>query len=101
MMRIDRRATLAMMVVALAACKGEQKVTGSTPSGQILPGSASDAMLPLDTVRSQPPLAPRTEAAGRPGKDKPANKPAASDAPVPAPPSGAATEMPVAPTPVE
>ena len=29
--------------------------------GEILPGSASDAMLPLDTVTSQPPLAPRQD----------------------------------------
>lgn len=50
--------------LALAACKGEQKKeTGGTAQGEILPGSVSDAMLPLDTVKSQAPLAPKAEGA--------------------------------------
>ena len=50
--------------------------------GEILPGSASDAMLPLDTVRSQPPLAPIEVATGKPGKSGTGSTPgsAASDA---------------------
>jgi hypothetical protein len=54
--------------LALAACHGGKKPDEArTAQGEILPGSASDAMLPLDTVRSQPPLAPREEASGKPG----------------------------------
>ena len=50
-------------VLALSGCKGDpQKDTGAgTAQGQVLPGSASDAMLPLDTVKSQAPLAPSSE----------------------------------------
>lgn len=49
----------------LAACQGEEKAPAAgTAGGEILPASVSDAMLPLDTVRSQPPLAPRPAAAG-------------------------------------
>ena len=57
-----RIALLACLALALAACKGEQKKeTGGTAQGEILPGSASDAMLPLDTVKSQAPLAPKAD----------------------------------------
>mgnify|MGYP000322985689 CR=1 FL=1 len=35
--------------------------THGTAQGEVLPGSASDAMLPLDTVKSQAPLAPKSE----------------------------------------
>lgn len=38
--------------------------------GEILPGSASDAMLPLDTVTSQPPLAPKVDKPPSTGKAK-------------------------------
>ena len=50
-------------VLALSGCKGDpQKDAGAgTAQGQVLPGSASDAMLPLDTVKSQAPLAPASE----------------------------------------
>lgn len=55
--------------LALAACKGEDKpAQDARAAGEILPGSASDAMIPLDTVRSQPPLAPPPVASGKPGK---------------------------------
>ena len=55
-----------ILPVALAACQGEDKpAQKGTAAGEILEGSASDAMLPLDTVRSQPPLAPRPEASGK------------------------------------
>jgi hypothetical protein len=55
--------------LALTGCQAEQKpAEAKTAQGEILPGSASDAMLPLDTVRSQPPLAPIEIATGRPGK---------------------------------
>lgn len=52
--------------VALAACGDtETEDDGRTAGGQVLEGSISDSMLPLDTVRSQPPLAKVT---GTPGE---------------------------------
>ena len=59
-----RNACLALLPLALAACQGEKPDEKASAGGEILPGSASDAMLPLDTLRSQPPLAPRPEASG-------------------------------------
>ncbi|MBX9642853.1 MAG: hypothetical protein K2W91_01985 [Novosphingobium sp.] len=57
-----RIATALFACLALAACQDEpKKETGGTAQGEILPGSASDAMLPLDTVKSQAPLAPKVE----------------------------------------
>lgn len=54
--------------MATAACNSKQAKSGEAEAaGEVLPGSASDAMLPYDTVRSQPPLAPQTEAAVKPG----------------------------------
>ena len=54
---------LAAALLALAGCKGEPKkdAGAGTAQGEVLPGSASDAMLPLDTVKSQAPLAPKSE----------------------------------------
>lgn len=50
--------------LALAACQADEKPADQRQAaGEILPGSASDAMLPLDTLRSQPPLAPHSGAA--------------------------------------
>jgi hypothetical protein len=65
-----RLAALAFaLAAALPGCKRENKTQEArTAQGEILPGSASDAMLPLDTVRSQPPLAPVEAATGKPGK---------------------------------
>jgi len=49
----------AAMVAVLGGCHHEEKATGhGTISGQILPGSVSDAMLPYDSVKSKAPLAP-------------------------------------------
>ena len=50
----------AAAALALAACQDEPaKPAGpGTAQGEVLPGSVSDAMLPLDTVRSHAPLAP-------------------------------------------
>lgn len=59
-----------ILPIALAACQSEDKpAQKGTAAGEILEGSASDAMLPLDTVRSQPPLAPRPEATGKAKED--------------------------------
>ena len=64
-----RLAAYAALPLMLAACQGEKKpAEAKTAQGEILPGSANDAMLPLDTVRSQPPLAPEAVESGKPGK---------------------------------
>lgn len=88
--------TLALIlapILTLAACGGTEKNEKDrrTAAGEILPGSISDAMLPYDTVRSQPPLAPpeavkgsakgaaaaRPDAAASDAGDPPAEAPAA------------------------
>lgn len=52
----------ALLILTLAGCGGDaQQATGATAQGEVLPGSASDAMIPLDQVKSQAPLAPRAE----------------------------------------
>jgi hypothetical protein len=64
-----RSTCLVLVPLALTACDGgDKRQEARTAQGEILPGSASDAMLPLDTVRSQPPLAPPEEATGKGGK---------------------------------
>lgn len=46
-------------VLALAGCHhGAKNDDQRTAGGEVLSGSISDAMLPYDTVKSQPPLAP-------------------------------------------
>ena len=76
------------LALALAACKGdEKKAVGGNASGEILPGSVSDAMLPLDTVTSQAPLAPKAETAEKGDTAKPhraAAGPALKPSPAPA-----------------
>lgn len=54
------------LVLALAGCK--QQATGpSDAPAEVLSGTISDAMLPYDTVTSQPPLDPRVVRTARPG----------------------------------
>lgn len=90
-----------LALLALSACgeKGKNAAKGSA-EGEVLEGSISDAMLPLDTVRSQPPLAPNSGDAG--GKasgvgDAPGADPA-GEAEASAPESGG--EKPAADAPV-
>lgn len=53
----DKRLLIALApLVLLTACGGEPADDGRAASGEVLEGTISDAMLPLDTVRSQPPL---------------------------------------------
>jgi hypothetical protein len=92
-------ACLALMV--LAGCdKAKQAPTRNSAAGEILEGSVSDAMLPLDTVRSQAPLAPRSESSGGAGGETTRDKgkakaagadKAADDAAPPAAEAGAET----------
>lgn len=44
-------------IVLLAACGDRAGDDAGAASGEVLEGTISDSMLPLDTVRSQPPLA--------------------------------------------
>lgn len=79
------------LTAALGACTEEKKASAArTAEGEILDGSISDAMLPLDTVRSQAPLAPK---AAEPGDSKPASA-AKADRPKEAAPSEPAAESP-------
>ena len=90
-------AIVALSLLTLTACQAEpNKTAGGTAQGEVLPGAASDAMLPLDTLKSQAPLAPKTEGEGgdkpaaKPG-DKPKTADKASDA---APPAETAADTP-------
>jgi hypothetical protein len=63
-----RTCLILLLTMAAAACRGGEKpAEQATAGGEILQGSVSDAMLPLDQVRSQPPLAPK--ASGTAAKD--------------------------------
>jgi hypothetical protein len=67
---IHRPALVLAALVALASCGSENKEADRrTAVGEILPGSASDAMIHYDALRSQPPLAPRTGSAGGAAED--------------------------------
>lgn len=85
-----RPAAVLALALLLAACGGEKETAKGDRSaeGEILEGSASDAMLPLDTVRSQPPLAPHSgDAAGKKddASDAASDKPSdAAESPPPA-----------------
>ena len=79
--------------LALGACSGDKKDEGAGKAeGEILPGSTSDAMLPYDTVRSQPPLAPKAVASDKSEKAEVAEAPAE-----PAATPEASTEAPAEP----
>ena len=80
-MKAEMRLVLisALGLLTLSGCQ-EKKQAGpshATAVGEVLPGSVSDAMLPLDSVRSQPPLAPKSEPGPAKG-DKPQARPKAA-----------------------
>jgi hypothetical protein len=86
----------ALLALLLTGCGGDEakKAEGAgTAQGEVLPGSVSDAMIPLDQVKSQAPLAPKAEGADKkdakaPDKakgDGPSAKPAAESEPAEAP----------------
>jgi len=58
-----KRALLLALPLALAACEQQAADApaeqGGAASGEVLPGSISDAMIPLEQLDSQAPLAPR------------------------------------------
>lgn len=90
-----RLSTLAGMCLALAACGGgneaaEQADDDRNARGEVLGGSISDDMLPLDTIRSQsPPLEVNRsveddDSGAAPSADEPStDEPENSDAPAP------------------
>lgn len=74
---------IVLLALGSGSCKREP-APDATAAGQILPGSASDAMLPADRVTSQPPLDPRADRAAGAG-DKPSATEAAGAEAGPAP----------------
>ncbi|MGN6356532.1 MAG: hypothetical protein ACTHLU_03520 [Novosphingobium sp.] len=98
-----RLALILIAPLALVACgsgtSDKKQKDRRIAVGEILPGSVSDAMLPYDTVRSQPPLAPRESgrAGGKAGEAAEAEA-AASDAPAAS--AEGPTEVPAEPAPV-
>lgn len=57
-----KRALVLALSLALAACEQQAAAPaaqGGAASGEVLPGSISDAMIPLEQLDSQAPLAPR------------------------------------------
>lgn len=53
----DKRLLLALVPLALLVACGDGAAEGErATSGEVLEGTISDAMLPVDTVRSEPPL---------------------------------------------
>lgn len=53
-----RRFAIVGLALVLTACHGKQSETGkSAVAVEVLPGSASDAMIAYDTLKSQPPMA--------------------------------------------
>lgn len=59
---MKRAAFLVALPLILAACEQQAEAPaqqGGAASGEVLAGSISDAMIPLDQLSSQAPLAPR------------------------------------------
>jgi hypothetical protein len=81
---MNRNLPLALLPIALlAACGGgkDKAEKGGGAAGQVAEGTISDAMLPLDTVKSEPPLAaPESLASGSPGAKAKGGAAAAADA---------------------
>lgn len=90
-----RSLAICLVALTLAACGGERRDEGAGKAqGEILPASVSDEMLPIDTVRSQAPLAPHAESSSKAKGDQ-ETAPEASEAassPEPAPATVAATD---------
>ncbi|MDP9055841.1 MAG: hypothetical protein M3N34_00710 [Pseudomonadota bacterium] len=90
------------MAAMLGGCHHDEKASGhGTVTGQILPGSVSDAMLPYDSVKSKAPLAPEEtvspSASGT--SDNPSDKADESAPAAAASAASAAPEIAASPTP--
>lgn len=56
-MTVKRAIPVLAVLALLAACGGEASTDdGRAASGEVLEGTITDAMLPVDRVRSEPPL---------------------------------------------
>ncbi|HCF24768.1 MULTISPECIES: hypothetical protein [unclassified Novosphingobium] len=76
------------LVLTLSACGGENgnKAQSGTAQGEVLPGSVSDAMIAVDQVKSQAPLAPKSENGDKKDdKTKPSTKETTAVAAAPPP----------------
>lgn len=56
-MTVPRFAIAVVPLALLAACDSGASDNARAPSGTVLEGTISDAMLPVDTVKSEPPFA--------------------------------------------
>ncbi|MFM5949292.1 MAG: hypothetical protein ACKOPM_08680 [Novosphingobium sp.] len=89
---MNLRIALLALAMALSACGGDdgKKAQGGTAQGEVLPGSVSDAMIAVDQVKSQAPLAPKSESGdkkddkAKPGAKEPSEAAAAPAAEQPA-----------------
>jgi hypothetical protein len=94
---MNRPAILAALALFAAGCTDEAAAPsdrGGEAAGEVLGGSISDAMIPLDQLSSQAPLAPRQ---GPSAADIDAEQPEVSSEMAPA--SQGAETAPAAPTP--
>lgn len=93
MIRLPQLAMTALGAVALSSCGGSggEKAKGEAVNSQILEGSASDAMIPYEKLRSEPPAAKIEEDTGQGDKSSGARKSSAGDTASPAPDAATAT----------
>ncbi len=103
---MTRAACLAALCLLAAACNNEAAAPaeeGGAASGEVLEGTISDAMIPLDQLASEAPLAPRQVQAvsGDIDAEQPevTPVPGIEDAPAPAPAPAPAVPAPVPPQP--
>ncbi len=97
MTRSQASVPILALALAVAGCNGEEKpAQDARAAGEIMPGSASDAMVPYDTVRSEPPLAPKPTASARAGASDDDEEAGEDDAAEPetAPPDAPAVSVP-------
>ena len=84
------RVVILGLALAVAGCGGKKAPKAEdqrTASGQILPGTISDAMIAYDALSSTPPMAPRAAAAAvvaQSGEGEPEAAAPEAEAPAPA-----------------
>jgi hypothetical protein len=86
------RVVILGLALAVAGCGGKKAPKAEdqrTASGQILPGTISDAMIAYDALSSTPPMAPRAAAAAaavvaQSGEEEPQAPAPDAEAPAPA-----------------
>lgn len=83
---MNRRLLLILPLALLTACGDSPEQDSRTASGEVLEGTISDAMLPLDTVQSQAPLA-KAEAKKAAASETPQTPPASQGTTLVAPAS--------------